>query len=227
MEIECRNITSLEEVVEDQCFVFDARLVAGVWLKLETAIKPLLETVQQENERGRNLPHKINPLFDACDGLRVIRPLEIICAYKGDAHGGHCEYYVEQGGQQLSHLEALEVGNGPDAMIGAFYAAFELPKKGCFWHGCSGRDYVLLRGDRALAVAIERRQGKETDIRSLGEAGRPLGIRLLKHRDAYRLSCLASYSDGEIVDMSMSLDEGRITTMPEEVVLPATCRHFY
>lgn len=220
-------ITTWEDVTEDQCFVFDDRLVADVWLELEKAVDPLMKNVQDDIKRGRSEPRCINGIFDDVSGLFVTRPFEILMAYEGNTHGGHYEYWVDKGGQRLSHLFALEVTHDPQGMIGAFYAALELPKKGCYWHGCRDRDYIFLWGPRALAVLREKSPDSESEVGAMVEDGRPFGIRLLKDDDGYRLSCLAVYPDGKIVDLSVAIDRGRIAKLPEEVVVPAKCLHFY
>jgi hypothetical protein len=74
---------------------------------------------------------------------------------------------------------------------------------------------------------MERRQATSSERRDREDIDRPHGIRLIKHRDSYRLSCLAWYPNGEIVDMSLSIDDGQISTKPAETVLPASHRHFY
>jgi hypothetical protein len=127
----------------------------------------------------------------------------------------------------LSHLYALEVTHDPQGMIGAFYAALELPKKGCFWHGCRDRDYIFLWGPRALTVLREKSPDSASEVEALAEGGRPFGIRLTKIDGGYRLSCLAVYPDGKIVDLSVAIDRGRIAKLPEEVVVPAKFLHLY
>jgi integration host factor subunit beta len=61
-------ITTWEDVTEDQCFVLDDRLVAGVWLELERVVDPLMKNVQDDIKRGRSEPRSINGIFDSMIG---------------------------------------------------------------------------------------------------------------------------------------------------------------
>ena len=115
-------------------------------------------------------------------------------SYAGNAHGGRTNLYHTKGEQKCPHLNALISETSVGAMIDTFYAAFELPKKGCFWHGCYDLDYILLIGARRFAAAMQRRRGKSHGGNGDGEIDRPPGIRLIKYVDSYRLSCLAGFS---------------------------------
>ena len=227
MNTSIRHIASLEEITDDEHFVLDERLVAKKWAILELACKPFFDITERDIEAGRTEPCCINSLFDICGGIRVIEPLKIMSAYTGDPHGGHTDLYVGQGTEKHPYLSALTFENAVDSMIEAFYVAFELPKKGCFWHGCYDRDYSLLRGVRWLVAALQRRKGKSSAGDGQGKIDRPPGIRLIKHSDSYRLACLAAYPNGEVVDMSLTLNGGRIGAEPCEVVLPPSGLHFY
>lgn len=228
MSTSYRSIARLEEIIDDQYLLLDEGLVAHKWAGLARACKPFFDISEHDIEAGRTEPCCINSLFDVCDGIRVIEPLKIMSAYTGDRHGGHTDLYVEQDTEKQPYLSALTFENSVVSMIEAFYVTFELPKKGCFWHGCYDRDYSLLRSVRWLVAALQRR----SDISSDGDGqvkkvDRPPGIRLIKHSDSYRLTCLAAYPNGEVVDMSLTLNGGRIAAEPSEVVLPPCGLHFY
>lgn len=227
VDMNYRSIDTVEEIVDEECYVVDQHIVIAKWAVLERVCIPFFKITESDIKERQSKPRCINAVFDACDGILITESLQVMTAYTGDAHGGQSKLYVEQEGRQQPYLPVLAVGNSVEAVVEAFYATFELPKKGCFWHGLYGRDYSLLLYEQRLVAAMERRRSVSSDRCEREETSRPCGIRLVKHRNSYQLSCLASYPNGKIVDMSLSIDGGQISAKPEEVVLPATCLHLY
>ena len=220
-------VQGLERMADGSRYLIDANFVAQKWQALERSTNAILSLSEEEIRSGTKGPFSINRLFEACVGISVIASSTVMAAYSGDSHGGSTELYVEVDGHKQSYFNALTLGNSIDALIEGLYVAFELPKKGVFWHGLYGRDYTFLLDDSQIIEVLRNQLNIPPDNSEIAKIDRPCGIRISKNGNIYRVSCLAAYPNGAIVDMTVLIDNGRLVVEPEDKIVNSNTRMFY
>jgi hypothetical protein len=221
------TIRSLEHVSEGVEYLIDATIAVRKWHALERTADSFLSLNEKNIKNGEKVPSSINGLIGTYVGTSVIPPLTVMATYSGDSHGGHTELYVEIDGRKESYLKALKLENSLEALVEGLFIAFELPKKGAYWHGLYGRDYSFLFDNNQLIEVLRNKLKIPPNGNDISKVDRPCGIRISKSEHMLSVSCLAAYPNGTIVNMSAHIDGGRLVVEPEDTILKSNSVVFY
>ncbi|MGH9657943.1 MAG: hypothetical protein ACRD96_05325 [Bryobacteraceae bacterium] len=220
----CSSSTSLQE---DGTYVLDARMVTKQWSTMSGAAAALLGLTDQAIANGKVAPHSIQTLLDSLPGVTVPVGCTILAAYTGTAHGGRTEVFVECSGTKQSLDSALKLDSSVASLMSGFFATFGLPTFGIFWHGLYDYDYDFLFSDDDLLTAIGRQVGSSSVDLDLSTLDRPTGLRVHKAGDVCRVSCLAAFPNGSVVDLDVRFESGRIVGQTKEELVKSSTRVLY
>lgn len=199
--------------------LLERALVDRKWAELDNHATGLFALSESDIRSGKKGPFSLEPFFAFCAHVALEPGSELTASYSGDAHGGHTELSARRAGQERSYLSALKVGTCHEALIEALYVGCELPTLGAYWHGLAGRDHKFLFEERQI-IQVLQASGVSYDSAELRKIDRPCGVRVRHCAGSWEVCCLAAYPNGEIVDLAVKIDDGRITVLPAETLLP-------
>ena len=207
--------------------VIDRGMTERQWAAMSQTATRLLTLTDRVIRDGHSGPTPVDRLLDSMPGMTVAHDTRVFATYTGDAHGGRTEVFAERSGVKAPLLSALRLDGSVASMISSFFAAFELPTFGIFWHGYYNFDYSFLLSDddfRAAATKSGAETLKEVDLSTLG---RPTGLRVSRTRDVSRVSCLAAFPNGSIADFSVRIETGTLIAEQPHMIVRSSTRILY
>jgi hypothetical protein len=217
----CSDLEDIEDGVE---YLLDGPKVRRLWADLERLTGEHFQLCDKEIDAGSSDRRDITALFHADPGVSVKSGFAIFAQYTGDHNGGRTAFVGESERNEFHYLNALTFPKTLHGAVSALYFAYRLHTIGAFWHGLYGRDYKFLLNSTELIEALIKLKLSNEELAKLN---RPAGIRFSKSNGECRITCLAVYPNGTIVDISVDLDQGAAILIPQETVFESRTKFFY
>lgn len=219
-------VNNIDDIDDNKYYLIDPPVIERKWKTLNAAANIVFTVDEKMITEGSSTPININSYFENNTNAGVIDKFKIMACYSGDSHGGHTKLYSVSGDSKGEYLLGIKVAETIEGLIEGFYIGLKLPTKGVYWHGLYGRDYeFLLNNDHFINVLCNKVSSPVTEV--LDKIKLPSGIRIVKSSGSYKVSCLAAYPNGSIVDMSISITNGILNILPTINILDSEVNILY
>ena len=154
-------------------------------------------------------------------GMRLPSELTVVAEYRGGTHAGATELVATLEGKQVDFATAATYTMDLDGICAAFFVAHILPTYGRFWHALYGMDYSILieRSDLVRWILQHDIDVRLDDRDSNAQFRDRPGLRIKLEDGAFIAAALGAGLTTNLIDFSVRLANGRITSvMADEVV---------